>query len=343
MDIELLRERSGIIKQVRSFFDSRDYLETDTPLLSPDLIPESCLEVFRTTLLSPRGSLMPDKPCWLIPSPEIWMKRLIAQHRVNLYQICKCFRNGESSGRWHSPEFTMLEYYTMRADYMDSLKLTEELFAFLLDNSQRGEKRRNELSPPFIKITMKEAFSRWAGFDLYKAAESSLAMEEEARKLGLSPLHGLSVPELYDLIFIHAVEPNLKLERPVALIDYPAFVPCLAKKGSGGDTSGKTSGKTVERWELYAQGIELANCYSEETDAQQVRAFFESEKAVKEKNALVPHKVDDDYWKIFSAKNEAFPECSGVAMGLDRLIMVLTERQTIDSVLPFAAFFKFNP
>jgi len=333
MDIELLRERSGIIKQVRSFFDSRDYLETDTPLLSPDLIPESCLEVFRTELLSPKGSLTPDKPCWLIPSPEIWMKRLIAQHRVNIYQICKCFRNGESRGRWHSPEFTMLEYYTMQANYMDSLKLTEELFAFLLDALHRGEKVCDELSPPFIRITMEEAFSRWAGFDLYKAAESSLVMEEEARRLGLSPPQGLSIPELYDLIFIHAVEPNLKLERPVALIDYPAFVPCLAKKGSGGDTGGKT----IERWELYAKGIELANCYSEETDAEKVRAFFKSEKAVKEKNALVPHKVDDDYWKLFS-KNEPFPECSGVAVGLDRLIMVLAGRKTIDSVLPFQAF-----
>jgi len=181
---------------------------------------------------------------------------------------------------------------------------------------------------------MEEAFSRWAGFDLYKAAESPLAMEEEARKLGLYPPPGLSVPELYDLIFIHAVEPNLKLERPVALVDYPAFVPCLAKKGSGRDTSVKT----VERWELYAQGIELANCYSEETDAEKVRAFFESEKAIKEKNALVPHKVDDDYWKLFSDKNKPFPECSGVAMGLDRLIMVLTGRQTIDGVLPFTAF-----
>jgi len=330
MDTELLRERFGIIKQVRSFFDSRDYLETDTPLLSPDLIPESCLEAFRTDLLSPKGSLIPDKPCWLIPSPEIWMKRLIAQHRVNIYQICKCFRNGESRGRWHSPEFTMLEYYTMRADYMDSLKLTEEFFAFLLDASQKGKNGRNGLSAPFIKITMEEAFSRWAGFDLYRAAESPLAMEEEARRLGLCPPPGLSVPELYDLIFIHSVEPNLKLERPVALIDYPAFVPCLAKKGSGG--------KTVERWELYARGIELANCYSEETNAEEIRAFFESEKAVKEKNALVPHKVDDDYWEIFSAKSEPFPECSGVAMGLDRLIMVITGRQTIDGVLPFPAF-----
>jgi hypothetical protein len=114
---------------------------------------------------------------------------------------------------------------------------------------------------------------------------------EEARKLGLCPPPTLSVPELYDLIFIHAVEPNLRLENPVAIVDYPAFVPCLAKEGSGG----QTGGKTVERWELYVRGIELANCYSEETDAEKVRVFFESEKAVKEKNALIPHNVDDEY------------------------------------------------
>jgi lysyl-tRNA synthetase class 2 len=337
MDIELLRERSKIIKQVRSFFDSRGYLETDTPLLSPDLIPESCLEVFQTLRLSPKGSLMPDKPCWLVPSPEIWMKRLIAQHRENIYQICKCFRNGESSGRHHSPEFTMLEYYTMQADYMDSLKLTEELFTFLLDDPQKDGNARAELSPPFIRITMEEAFSRWAGFDLYKAAESPSIMEEEARKLGLCPPTGLSVPELYDLIFIHAVEPNLKLEHPVTITDYPAFVPCLAKKRNIGFADGQAGGKTVERWELYVRGIELANCYSEETGAEEVRAFFESEKTIKEKNALVHHKVDEDYWKIFSSIEKPFPECSGAAMGLDRLIMVLTARQTIDSVLPFPA------
>jgi lysyl-tRNA synthetase class 2 len=218
----------------------------------------------------------------------------------------------------------------MQADYMDSLKLTEELFAFLLGEGGKSENERAELSPPFIKVTMEEAFSRWAGFDLYKAAESQPAMEKEARKLGLCPRLKLSVPELYDLIFIHAVEPNLKLERPVAIIDYPAFVPCLVKK--------RSCGKIVERWELYAQGIELANCYSEETSAEEVRAFFESEKAAKEKNALVPHKVDDDYWKLFSSKENPFPECSGVAMGLDRLIMVLSGRKTIDGVLPFPAF-----
>jgi lysyl-tRNA synthetase class 2 len=325
MDLELLKTRSEIIRQVRSFFDRRDYLETDTPLLSPDLIPESCLEVFETSRLPPPGARRKEKPFWLIPSPEIWIKRLIAEHRVSMYQICKCFRNGESSGHLHSPEFTMLEYYTMQATYKDSLYLTELLISSL----------RTPPSSllPILTITMEEAFFRWAGFDLYEKAESPEAMEQEGRRLGLEPPPGLTVPQLYDLIFIHAVEPNLPKDRLTALMDYPAFVPCLAKKNP--------DGKTVQRWELYARGVELANCYSEETDPGEVKKFFENETAEKEKTALVRHKVDGDYWKTFLPRGQAdgseqpWPECSGVALGLDRLIMILTGRSTIDAVLPF--------
>ena len=323
MDIETLRERAKIIQKTRAFFDSRDYLEVDTPLLAPHLIPESCLEVFETKRLFPKGSDKVEKPCWLVPSPEIWMKRLITQHRTSLYQICKCFRNGESSGSQHNPEFTMLEYYTMEADYMDSLAITEELFSFLLKELQI--KAAEDLCPPFTRLTMEEAFKRWAGFDLFRAAETCGAMEEEARRLGLKTGKALSVPELYDLIFIHAVEPQLCQGEPVAIIDYPAFVPCLAKK--------KPDGKTVERWELYAKGIELANCFSEETCPEEIRKFFESEKAKKEKNALVHHNVDNDYWKIFT--NSGIDKVSGVALGLDRLIMLLCGRKTIDGILPF--------
>jgi lysyl-tRNA synthetase class 2 len=111
-------------------------------------------------------------------------------------------------------------------------------------------------------------------------------------------------------------------------MDYPAFVPCLAKKS--GD------GITAERWELYVRGIELANCYSEETDPEKVRVFFETEAKIKTETARIPHAVDADYWKIFSPRKEkAYPRCSGVAMGVDRLIMSLAGRSAIDSVLPF--------
>jgi lysyl-tRNA synthetase class 2 len=344
MDIELLRFRARIFREIRRFFDKRRYLEVDTPVLSPDLIPESCLEVFETRRLFPGGSREPE-PYWLVPSPEIWMKKLIAGHRQSLYQICKCFRNGESSGRFHSPEFTMLEYYTMDADYLDSLAITEDLFAWLLNRLDRArEPGANPearvftapgalLQPPFQRVSMGEAFGRWAGFDLFQAAATPGGLEVEARRLGLDPPPGLDTGALCDLIFVHAVEPAIPRDRPLAIVDYPAFVPCLAKKRAGG--------KTAERWELYVRGIELANCYSEETGPEEVRRFFASQAAAKRETALTPHRVDPDYWKLFLPKPGAggrerpFPPCSGVAMGLDRLVMALAGRSTIDGALPF--------
>ena len=328
MDLQMLRTRAAIIQNVRSFFDDKGYLELDTPLLCGDLIPESCLEVFQAERIYPHGSRKKNHPLWLIPSPEIKMKKIIARHHVNVYQICKCFRNGESSGRLHSSEFTMLEYYTMDAGYTDSLKLTEELFIHLTAEFHR-EKEKNYYVP-FERITVAQAFKKYAGFDLFEtAAGGANAMASQARRLGLDPITGMTIPELYDLIFIHAVEPHLKTDKPAALLDYPAFVPCLAKRGD-------RNPETAQRWELYYNGIELANCFSEETDPEKIKEFFINEEAEKERSAAVKHKVDHDYWKLFEKKEgEAFPRYSGVAMGMDRLIMILTGRSSIDSVLPF--------
>ncbi len=333
MDLELLHKRAAIIRSVRHFFDERGYLETDTPVLAPNLIPESCLEVFETAYIPPQASRTRQRrPYYLTPSPEIWMKRLIADHRTDVYQIGKCFRNVESVGRLHSPEFTMLEYYTMDADYKDSLCITEELFASLLPAGAR-----RSVSPPFLRLTMEDAFKEFAGFSLKAATSdsgdlSSGALYEEARRLGLDPPAGLDTAALYDLVFIHTVETSLPRDVPVVLMDYPAFVPCLAQKSA--------DGFSVERWEMYVRGIELANCYSEETDPAEVKAFFEHEQRTKEEAALVPHAVDPEYWQVFAPRGGVpYPRCSGVAMGLDRLIMSLVGRSSIDSVLPFPMSF----
>jgi lysyl-tRNA synthetase class 2 len=322
VDLELLRERAHIIRKIRRFFDERNYLETDTPVLARNLIPESCLEVFETAYIRPELTEPPKKqPYFLTPSPEIWMKRLIADHRVDMYQIGKCFRNGESTGRLHSPEFTMLEYYTMDAGYEDSLDITEALLATLLPSTAR-----KSIRPPFLRLTIEDAFRTFAGFSLFSAAEKG-RLEIEARTLGLNPPPNTRIAALYDLIFVHTIEPNLPRDKPVVLMDYPAFVPCLAKKNA--------DGLTVERWELYIRGMELANCYSEETNPEKVRAFFEEEAALKSEYALVPHAVDPHYWKVFSPRKGKYPRCSGVAIGVDRLIMSLAGRSSIDSVLPF--------
>jgi lysyl-tRNA synthetase class 2 len=325
LDLEFLELRAGIFREIRSFFDRKNFLEVDTPVLAPNLIPETCLEVFGTEYLVPDGKSA--RRYWLVPSPEIWMKKLIAKHGKSVYQICKCFRNGESTGFLHSPEFTMLEYYTVGFDYLDSLKLTEELFDALwrtlpLEDGGRGQGRGS-----FLRISVEEAFREFAGVDLFGAAAAG-RLGEEARRLGLEP-DNLDTKTLYDLIFIHAVEPKLPKDTITALLDYPAFVPCLAKQSA--------DGKTVERWEIYGRGVELANCYSEETHPETVRRYFEDEGKAKARTALVPHKIDGDYWKLFAAGpgKQPFPKCSGVAMGLDRLIMVLTGRSTIDAVLPF--------
>jgi len=331
MDIELLQERSRIFRAIRLFFDSKGYLEVDTPILAPHLIPETCLEVFKTEYMLPPDSQgrIRKKEYYLVPSPELWMKQLIAQHRQSLYQISKCFRNGESTGRLHSPEFTMLEYYTLDADYRDSIGITEELFRAVLPKDAP-----RDLQPPFLQITMEEAFQTWAGFPLYLvAAQGREAMAEEARRLGLPVPDFLDLGDLYNLIFVHTVEPKLPREQPVVLMDYPAFVPCLAKNCKG------TLAK--ERWELYVRGIELANCYTEESDPDEIRHYFSAEGAEKRKTALIPHEIDEQYWQVFQGRKDTqgnlkpFPPCSGVAMGLDRLVMALVGRSTIDSVLPF--------
>ncbi|MDR2181042.1 MAG: LysR family transcriptional regulator, partial [Treponema sp.] len=200
--------------------------------------------------------------------------------------------------------------------YLDSLALTEELFDAL---PARGRFPRG----PFDRLTMEEAFVRYAGFSLERAAAGGTeALAEEARQLGLDPAPGLGTAALYDLVFIHAVEPCLRGDRVIALLDYPAFVPTLAKKNAAGG---------AERWECYYNGIELANCYSEEDDCSAVRAYFEAEGKAKAASALVPHDLDDDYWRIFTR----FPRCSGVALGVDRLIMALWGVSGIDAVLPF--------
>ena len=347
MDLELLRFRARTLQSLRRFFIDRGYLELDTPALSADLIPETCLEVFKTDYTAPRTNGAQTTELYLVPSPEIYIKKIIARHKTDVFQISKCYRNAESCGRIHSPEFTMLEYYTMNADYRASMRITEDLFDFLLpppgknvgsDPENRsadafGKDPWEFLRPPFIRLRMDDAFERYAGFRLSEHA-SVKSLAQQARRLNLSetaasPFDTWGIDDLYELIFVQAVEPALPQDKPVFLTDYPAFVPCLAKNVPGTE-NGKPLWK--ERWELYACGIELANCYTEETDAEKVRAYFESERRLKEKNALVVHKTDTSYWELF----RTFPPCSGVAMGADRLIALLSGRKSIGPVLPFS-------
>ena len=339
MDLELLKFRAETMQRIRAFFIERKYLELDTPALSSSLIPETCLEVFKTEYVEPWTG--EKKDMYLVPSPEIYMKRIISQHKVSVFQLSKCYRNVESAGRIHSPEFTMLEYYTMDASYKESMAITEELFNVLLPPLPPESEHDpwQHLRPPFTRLTMDDAFNKYAGFRLSQA-QTPAELAEHARRLGItelpdSPFSKWPWDDLYELILVQCVEPALANEpKPVFLMDYPAKAACLAKDvppAKDSATNGNGASMWKERWELYAAGTELANCYTEEDNPENVRAYFKTEGRLKNETALIPHATDEEYWKVF----KDFPHCSGVAMGVDRLIMLLAGRKSIESVLPF--------
>jgi lysyl-tRNA synthetase class 2 len=313
MTIEAMRERSHLVTLTRSFFLERKYIECETPLLSPSLIPESCLEAFATEFVHPYRT---GFPLYLVPSPEVWMKRLIAETGMSCFQLSKAFRNAESIGPIHNPEFTMLEYYSVGANSAFNIGLTEELFSALA-----SDRTPPSAKPPFRRMTMAEAFADLADLDL-DALQDTAAMREAAlaKALILSPT--ATWEEAFNVIFLSVVEPALPRDCPLVLDEYPSGIECLAK-----DIAGKPY---KERWELYVGGMEVANCFTEMGERKAVESYFASQEE-KKRLSLVPHRLDPSYPSIF----ENFPACSGVAIGFDRLVMALTGARRIDEVINF--------
>lgn len=306
----LLKKRADITESIRKFFLDKGYLQTETPVLAPHVIPEAHIEIFKTEFISLCGE---RRPLYLLPSPELYMKKLIAQGSGSIFQICKSFRNYEEMGRHHSPEFTMLEWYTVDADYNDSIKLTEEFLKTMF-----GYFRPEYMNIPFKVIDMQEAFKSTTGIDILKG-ESTEELKREALKNGFDIPDDYTWEETFNKIFLEVTEPALCGRGITLLKDYPVQIPCTAKKKNR---------SFYERWELYIDGIEIANCYTEERDPDEVKKFYKRESAAKE-GALVPVTVDPSYCKIFSS----FPPCSGTALGVDRLVMALTGAENIDDVL----------
>ncbi len=324
MDPQIAILRSYFNRITREFFFQRGYLEVETPILSPALIPEPAIEVFQTFFLHPDREPI---PLYLIPSPEVWMKRLLAKGWPSLFQITKSFRNAESIGRLHNPEFTLLEYYTKGADYLSSINITEQYFHFLIEQIPR-ELRTSDLSvlePPFQRMRVEEAFQRYAGFSLEPLDREALI--EKGKSLGLSLSEEASWEEAFNQIFVHLIEPNLPKDRPLVLLDYPAEVQCLAKRIPGTPWR--------ERWELYIEGIELANCFTEETDPNEIDAYFDRE-GEKKRFSRVPHPLDVSFRDMYKHPTlETSPSCSGVALGVDRLLMCLSGKSSLEGVILF--------
>ncbi|MBO4389206.1 MAG: elongation factor P--(R)-beta-lysine ligase [Spirochaetales bacterium] len=318
MDTSLIRARSRLYRNIREFFDSRGYLEVETPCLAASLIPEPTIKNFSTLYQS---EYLGSREMYLVPSPEVFIKRLIARGCGNVYEICKCFRNAEQIGSLHNPEFSMLEYYTMDFDEKDSIALTQEL---LRETALPG--CPDGLKQPFEVISMAQALNKATGLEL-EAIQSPKVIRQKAHELGV--LDDPSVSEGWDdtfnRLFLNFVEPSLRTDVPVVLTGYPAQIECLAQN----------DGIVKRRWELYFGAVEIANCYLEETSPERVRESMRREFArMASERALTGEVIPDndpEYWRIF----RSFPRCSGVALGLDRLLMLQTGRQRIDDLILF--------
>ena len=309
-DFNAAKERSRLYSLTRKFFDERGYLEVETPVLSPDLIPESTIDSFSTTFINEfRGS----SQLFMVPSPEVFIKKLIAAGSGSVYEISKCFRNCEQIGSIHNPEFTMLEYYTMDFDEKDSIGLTLDYLRSL------------SLDRPCIQMTVREAVFKYTRLDLDLLQNPALLRKEAVEKLGLHIPGPESWDDTFNRIFCTFVETAIPKDSIVIFTDYPHQIKCLAER----------SGNYRRRWEMYIDGIEIANCYLEETDPEEVRSYYgeEAAKLASERSAterVIPDS-DNEYYRYF----ENFPKCSGVAIGMDRLLMVLIGASDIRQTLLF--------
>jgi len=311
-------------RQIREFFEGRGHVEVDTPCLSPYLIPEPAIDAFATAFHPAAGGSV---ELYLAPSPELWMKRLIAAGSGNIFQIARSFRDGDLGGPLHNPEFHLLEWYTVGASCRDQIPVTEELVARLAA-ADPPEVPRERLAPPFRVVTMQEAFVEHAGLDLAACTDTG-SLIEAARSRGVDARDGWTWEQAFHGVFVAAVEPRLPRDRPLVLADWPAAVPTTARRRRGTPWA--------ERWELYLDGVEVANCYTEETDPGEVARFLRDEaarlrSAARERPARAVPRVDGGYGRLFAG---GFPACSGVALGVDRLEMVVSGERTLEGVINF--------
>jgi len=290
--------RAKILGGIRAFFSGDGFLEVDTPLRVPAIAPEQ----FIIPYLS--------EGWFLSTSPELQMKRFLASGYTKIFQICHCFRKDER-GRHHNPEFTMLEWYRAGADYRQIIQDTEDLVLFLTHRLGYGstlnfQGTKIDLTLPWPEITIRDAYLRWAGWDPFLNFD------------------GLK----FDDDMVTKIVPNFPIDRPVVIRDYPTECAALARF----KTEDSTNPQAAERAEVFIAGLEIANAYSElnNPEEQEKRFRLEIEQMqIAGKPCVWPQK--------FMEAIPHMPDCGGIALGVDRLVMLLCDTNLIDDVIAFPA------
>ena len=306
--LEIMQKRAQMLQSIRAFFMKYDVLEVDTPSISVAAVTDLHIESFVTE--------MQQQNYYLQTSPEYPMKRLLASGFPSIYQICKVYRR-EEQGVFHNPEFTMLEWYRLGFDYRQLMKEVSDLLKSLADDC--GVTISSQV------ISYQQAFMQAVGLDpLNTTVEKCRQCCADQRIDVPQGMSDSSVDEWLDWILTQAVAPSFEPNGFTFLYDYPASQCALATISD--------DGKVAERFEVFYGDLELANGFNELTDASEQRSRFEEDNKKRLENNLEDMPIDESF---LQALESGLPKCAGVAIGLDRLLMVLTGKKDISEVLAF--------
>ena len=307
--VKNLLTRAKLLAEIRRFFTDRGLLEVETPVLSEFGVTDVHLATFSTEFISPFGEQ--SKTLWLSTSPEYHMKRLLAAGSGPIFQIGKVFRNEEAGNR-HNPEFTMLEWYRPHFDMYRLINEVDDLLQQILE------------CPPAESMSYQFAFQQYVGLDPLSADLSELV--EKAEKHQLMGAENESRDTLLQFLFSTVVEPQIGQEAPVVVYHFPASQAALAQISS-------EDLRVAERFEFYYKGLELANGFHELSDAREQLRRFQQDNLQREKMGLPVRAIDT---RLLAALQAGIPNCSGVALGVDRLLMIAMSTESIREVISFA-------
>jgi len=311
-----LQERARLQAALRAWFAGEGFVEVETPILQVAPGAEVHLAGFVTDWEQPDGE---ERERWLHSSPEFAMKKLLAGGVPRLFQFARVFRNAEGSAL-HHPEFTMLEWYRAGTGYETIMQDCASLLRLTGARELRFEDKTCDPSAEPERLTVAEAFARHAGIDLFATIGNA---EVLSRASGVAMHAGDSWDDVFFRVMFARVEPFLGMGRPTILCEYPVHMAALARAKPG-------DGRVAERFELYCCGVELANAFGELTDPAIQRARLQADMDEKERLYGIRWPVDGDF---LAALDHGLPDCAGIALGFDRLVMLATGARHIEDVL----------
>jgi lysyl-tRNA synthetase class 2 len=317
---EIFKKRSLIIKTIRDFFEKEGFMGVETPILQS--IPGGATA---RPFITHHNAL--DSDFYLRIAPELYLKRLITGGFEGVYEIAKCFRN-EGIDWSHSPEFTQVELYKAYADYNDLMKMMERFFAYLMKKTNGGDmknvygKNTVDFTPPYERITFRDILMKLGNCDIEKYPDRE-SMAKKARELGLEILPSDDRGKIMDEIFKKIVRP--KVINPVFAINHPIELSPLAKKIP-------EDPRYVERFQLLVGGMEMVNAFSELNDPLDQRERFVAQQEMREAGDVEAMRIDEDF---ITALEHGMPPTAGLGIGIDRLVMLLTNSHNIKEVILF--------